>query len=32
VVRTRADGEMQFTREPIPVMPENLRQVIQEMK
>jgi succinate dehydrogenase / fumarate reductase flavoprotein subunit len=32
VVRKRADGEMQFTREPIPPMPEHLQQIIQEMK
>jgi succinate dehydrogenase / fumarate reductase flavoprotein subunit len=32
VVRKGADGEMQLTREPIPPMREDLRQIIQEMK
>jgi succinate dehydrogenase / fumarate reductase flavoprotein subunit len=32
VVKKGADGSMQFTREPIPPMPQELQQVIQEMK
>jgi succinate dehydrogenase / fumarate reductase flavoprotein subunit len=32
VVRKGADGQMQFTREPIPPMPQELKQVIEEMK
>ena len=32
VVRKGAGGEMQLTREPIPPMREDLRQIIQEMK
>jgi succinate dehydrogenase / fumarate reductase flavoprotein subunit len=32
VVRKGADGNMQFTREPIPPMPRELQQVIQEMR
>jgi succinate dehydrogenase / fumarate reductase flavoprotein subunit len=32
VVRKRKDGEMQLSREPIPAMPAELKQIIQEMK
>jgi succinate dehydrogenase / fumarate reductase, flavoprotein subunit len=32
VVRQGADGEMQLTREPVTEMPEELKQVIEEMK
>jgi len=32
VARKGADGEVQLTREPIPAMREDLRQVIEEMK
>jgi succinate dehydrogenase / fumarate reductase, flavoprotein subunit len=32
VVRKRADGEMEFRREPIPPMRSDLQQIIQEMK
>jgi succinate dehydrogenase / fumarate reductase flavoprotein subunit len=32
LVRKRADGAMQLTREPIPDMPTELKQIIQEMK
>ena len=32
VVRKGANGEMQFTREPIPPMPEELRHIVEEMK
>jgi succinate dehydrogenase / fumarate reductase flavoprotein subunit len=32
LVRKRADGGMQLTREPLPVMPAELKQIIQEMK
>jgi len=32
VVKKGADGAMQFAREPIPAMPQELKQVIEEMK
>mgnify|MGYP001284331251 CR=1 FL=1 len=32
VARRGADGEMQVTREPIPEMPANLKEIIEEMK
>src|SRR5882672_2374202 len=32
LVRKRADGGMQLTREPLPAMPAELKQIIQEMK
>jgi hypothetical protein len=32
VVRKGLNGEMQFTREPIPSMRADLRQIIEEMK
>src|SRR5712691_4559101 len=32
VVRKRAGGEMQLSREPIPALPAELKQIIQEMK
>ena len=31
-VKKGADGSMQFTRVPIPPMPQELKQVIEEMK
>jgi succinate dehydrogenase / fumarate reductase flavoprotein subunit len=32
VVRKGADGAMQFSREPVPLMREDLQQIIEEMK
>jgi succinate dehydrogenase/fumarate reductase flavoprotein subunit len=32
VVQKSADGEMQFSREPIPPMRQDLQQIIEEMK